>query len=427
MKNKNPKASSDTIAIIGLGYVGLPLAIEFGKIYPTIGFDINPKRIAELQKGFDHNEEIKDFKKSQFLNLTDNPSHLKKANIFIIAVPTPVDKYKKPDISILLKASELVAKAMKKGDIIIYESTTYPTCTRKECVPVLETISQLKFNHDFFVGYSPERINPADTIHTLTNITKVTSGSTQKSAQKINALYQSIINSTYLAPSIEVAEAAKAIENAQRDLNIAFVNELCIIFDKLGINTHEVLKTAQTKWNFLPFTPGLVGGHCISVDPYYLVHIANVYGYHPKVISSGRFINDYMPSFIAQKFIKLLIRQEINPRGAKVAIFGASFKENCKDIRNAKVFEVESELKDFGCKVQMYDSIINPHQALAEYQRQVLPLSQINHSFDAIILAIPHQEFLNFNYQSFLKKRGFIFDLKGVLKPKNECVPIFKL
>ena len=368
MQSPNPPSLKSTkIAIIGLGYVGLPLALEFGKKYPTIGFDINPKRIQSLQNSSDTNEQIHDFKTARFLTFSHDADSLKDANTYIIAVPTPVDTYKKPDISLLLDATKLIAQYLKKGDLVIYESTTYPTCTKKACVPLLESTSSLRFNEDFFVGYSPERINPGDTKHTLTNITKITSGSTPQAAATINALYQSIIKTTYLAPSIEVAEAAKAIENAQRDLNIAFVNELSIIFDKLNIPTFEVLKAAQTKWNFLPFTPGLVGGHCISVDPYYLTHISNEYGYHPKVISSGRFINDMMPSFIAQKLIKLLAKHQINPIGARIAIFGASFKENCKDIRNAKVFEVYSELREYGCEVQIFDPLVERDEVRALY------------------------------------------------------------
>ncbi len=405
----------DKIAVIGLGYVGLPLAIAFGKIYKTIGFDINQDRIKSLKNGVDSNEQIKDIKQSKFLNFSYEESSLKDCNIYIIAVPTPVDIYKKPDISYLLKASEMVGRMLKKGDIIIYESTTYPTCTNKECAPILEKASHLKLNTDFFIGYSPERINPGDPIYKLENITKITSGSTKEAALKINKLYKSIINNTYLAPSIEVAEAAKAIENAQRDLNIAFVNELCMIFDHLEINTHEVLKAASTKWNFLPFSPGLVGGHCISVDPYYLVHIANVYDYHPRVISSGRFINDLMPSFIAQKFIKLLAKHKINPLGARIGLFGASFKENCKDIRNAKVFEVESELKDFGCNVEMYDSLVCTQEVKKEYNITVKKLHEVDGMFDAFLVAIAHDEFLDFDYSKYLKSNGFIFDLKGIL------------
>lgn len=412
----------DKIAIIGLGYVGLPLAIEFGKKYSTIGFDINPTRIKELQEKKDKNEQILDFSSSSFLRFSHKEEDIKDCNIFIITVPTPVDIYKKPDITLLLSASKLVGKYLKKQDIVIYESTTYPTCTKKECVPVLEKTSSLVFNKDFFVGYSPERINPGDKVHTLKNITKITSGSSEESAQKINSLYQSIVDSTYLAPSIEIAESAKAIENAQRDLNIAFVNELSIIFDKLDIDTHEVLKAAKTKWNFLPFTPGLVGGHCISVDPYYLTHISNVYGYHPKVISSGRLINDMMPNFITQKTIKLLLQHKINPLHAKIAIFGASFKENCKDIRNAKVFEVYKELEEHGIKVEIFDSLVDVKEVKKFYGVQVFPISSLKNQYHAIIIAIPHQEFLEVNYQKFLTSNGLIFDIKGALQRNQKNI-----
>lgn len=415
----------DKIAIIGLGYVGLPLAIEFGKKYPTIGFDINSTRIEELKQHQDNNNQIIDFSSSSLLYFSNNPQDIKDCNIFIITVPTPVDSYKKPDISALLKASQIVGTFLKQNDIVIYESTTYPTCTKKECVPILEQNSNLIFNKDFFVGYSPERINPGDTIHTLQNITKVTSGSTKESAEKINTLYQSIVNNTYLAPSIEIAEAAKAIENAQRDLNIAFVNELSIIFDKLNIDTHEVLKAAKTKWNFLPFTPGLVGGHCISVDPYYLTHISNEYGYHPKVISSGRLINDMMPSFIAQKTIKLLTKHKISPIESKIAICGASFKENCKDIRNAKVFEVYNELKEYGANITIFDSLVNQDEVKHHYHQEVTPLKNIKQKYHVFIIAIPHEEFLHFDYQNYLLDNGFIFDIKGVLNKK--CENIYKL
>ncbi|WP_104697670.1 MULTISPECIES: nucleotide sugar dehydrogenase [unclassified Helicobacter] len=411
------------IAVIGLGYVGLPLAIEFGKKYPTIGFDININRIQSLKNFKDFNEQVTDFTESKMLYFTHQEEELRDANIYIITVPTPVDSYKKPDISLLLNATKCVAKYLKKQDIVIYESTTYPTCTKRECIPLLEEISHLKLNQDFFVGYSPERINPGDSTHTLTNITKITSGSNHISAKKINQLYKSIVKKTYLAPSIEVAEAAKAIENAQRDLNIAFVNELSIIFDRLGIDTSEVLKAAKTKWNFLPFTPGLVGGHCISVDPYYLTHISNEYGYHPKVISSGRFINDMMPSFIVQKVIKLLAKHQISPIGAKIAIFGASFKENCKDIRNAKVFEVLKEMQEYGCKVDIFDSLVDKDEVFQTYQVRLHHIEEIkNHTFDVCILAIPHQYFLDLNFDNFLQSNGFIFDIKGILKKKQKNI-----
>lgn len=412
----------DKIAIIGLGYVGLPLAIEFGKKYPTVGFDINNQRIQSLKESKDSNNEIKDFSESSMLYFSSKQEDLRDANIYIITVPTPVDSYKKPDITFLLEATKCVGKFLKKNDIVIYESTTYPTCTKKECVPLLEKTSNLTFNKDFFVGYSPERINPGDKNHTLTNITKITSGSTIESAQKINTLYKSIIKKTYLAPSIEVAEAAKAIENAQRDLNIAFVNELSIIFDRLGIETQEVLKAAQTKWNFLSFTPGLVGGHCISVDPYYLTHISNEYGYHPKIISSGRFINDMMPSFIVQKIIKLLAKHQINPIGAKIAIFGASFKENCKDIRNAKVFEVLKELQEYGCVVKIFDSLVDKNEVFETYHVNLSNLEELQDLFDVCLIAIAHNYLADFEYERILQPNGFIFDIKGFLPTQTKKV-----
>ncbi|CBG39918.1 nucleotide sugar dehydrogenase [Helicobacter mustelae] len=410
----------DKIAIIGLGYVGLPLAIAFGRHYPTIGYDINETRIKELQENFDRNGQVEDFASSKKLSFCKDRDSLKDCNIYIITVPTPIDAHKRPDISLLLGASRLVGEFLQKGDIVIYESTTYPTCTKKQCVPVLEDASGLVFNEDFFVGYSPERINPGDSLHTLENITKITSGSTKESAKKINTLYQSIVQDTYLAPSIEIAEAAKAIENAQRDLNIAFVNELSLIFDKIGVDTQEVLNAAKTKWNFLPFTPGLVGGHCISVDPYYLMHIAHEYGYHPKIITSGRLINDAIPSFIAQKTIKLLTQHKSNPLSAKIGIFGASFKENCKDIRNAKVFEVYKELKEYGVCVEIFDSLIDVKEAQSHYGIEVQKLDKLQGKYEALIIAIPHEEFLDFDYAGHLAENGFIFDIKGVLKKKTK-------
>lgn len=413
-----------TIAIIGLGYVGLPLALEFGKIYPTIGFDINPLRIKELQKHKDTNlqAKVEDFTKANLLVFSSKQDDLKKAHIYIIAVPTPIDAYKKPDISALLQASELVGRFLKKGDIVIYESTTYPTCTENNCVPILQNISGLIFNQDFFVGYSPERINPGDPKNTLTNIIKITSGSTDKIACEIDNLYASIIPAgTYLAPSIKVAEAAKAIENAQRDLNIAFMNELAIIFERLGIDTREVLKAAGTKWNFLPFTPGLVGGHCIGVDPYYLIHIAASFGYHPKIIAAGRYVNDLMPAFIAQKMIKLLSKNAIGALNANILILGITFKENCPDIRNSKVPEVRQELLDFGCNVHIYDPLANKEEVNKKYGFKTLDfhsLDQKQIQYDGIILAVAHTEFKNIDPCTLLSKNGVIYDLKGFFKSK---------
>lgn len=416
-----------TIAIIGLGYVGLPLAIEFGKLYPTIGFDTNSSRIQELQEHVDRNNQVDsiDFTHSTHLSFHHTPSNLAEANIYIITVPTPVDEYKTPDISALLEASEMVGKYLKKGDIVIYESTTYPTCTQSSCVPILQSCSKLVYNQDFFVGYSPERINPGDKKNTLTNIKKITSGSTKEIAKEIDALYASIISAgTYLAPSIEVAEAAKAIENAQRDLNIAFVNELAIIFDKLGIDTYQVLEAAGSKWNFLKFTPGLVGGHCIGVDPYYLTHIASKMGYHPKIISAGRQINDAMPVFIAQKMCKLLAKNHLEILGAKILLLGITFKENCKDIRNSKVPQVAKELQDFGCNVDICDPIADKSEVKKQYKLDIFNLPEIltnaaQKKYDGVILCVCHSEFKNLNIPSLIHKNSVIYDLKGFFELQN--------
>lgn len=416
-----------TIAIIGLGYVGLPLAIEFGKLYPTIGFDTNSSRIQELQEHVDRNNQVDsiDFTHSTHLSFHHTPSNLAEANIYIITVPTPVDEYKTPDISALLEASEMVGKYLKKGDIVIYESTTYPTCTQNSCVPILQSCSKLVYNQDFFVGYSPERINPGDKKNTLTNIKKITSGSTKEIAKEIDALYASIISAgTYLAPSIEVAEAAKAIENAQRDLNIAFVNELAIIFDKLGIDTYQVLEAAGSKWNFLKFTPGLVGGHCIGVDPYYLTHIASKMGYHPKIISAGRQINDAMPVFIAQKMCKLLAKNHLEILGAKILLLGITFKENCKDIRNSKVPQVAKELQDFGCNVDICDPIADKSEVKKQYKLDIFNLPEIltnaaQKKYDGVILCVCHGEFKNLNIPSLIHKNSVIYDLKGFFELQN--------
>ncbi|MDO7253807.1 nucleotide sugar dehydrogenase [Helicobacter cappadocius] len=419
--------SDKIIAIIGLGYVGLPLAIEFGKLYQTIGFDIDKNRIKELLEHKDKNDQVlnTDFQASNHLYFTHKHHEIQKADIYIITVPTPVDKYKTPDISALLQASKIVGEGLKKGNIVIYESTTYPTCTQQNCVPVLETSSNLIYNKDFFVGYSPERINPGDKQNTLTNIKKITSGSTKKIAEEIDALYSSIITAgTYLAPSIEVAEAAKAIENAQRDLNIAFVNELAMIFDKLGIDTYEVLQAASSKWNFLKFTPGLVGGHCIGVDPYYLTHIASKMGYHPKVISAGRQINDAMPVFIAQKMIKLLAKNYLEILNAKILLLGITFKENCKDTRNSKVPQVAKELLDFGCDVHICDPIADKAEVKKTYQIDIFDLPETfknaqETKYDGIILCVAHQEFKNISLPLLVHKNSVIYDLKGFLETKS--------
>lgn len=409
------------IAIIGLGYVGLPLAIEFGKKYQTLGFDIDLSRTQELQQQIDKTQQIdtQDFNSSHFLSFHSDLNTLQKANIYIITVPTPLDSFKNPDISHLINASKMIAPLLKKGDIVIYESTTYPTCTQNECVPVLEAYSHLKYNLDFFVGYSPERINPSDTSRKITEIQKITSGSTPEIALEIDALYSSIIPAgTYLTPSIEIAEMAKAIENAQRDLNIAFVNEVAMLCDKLEIPTYEVLKASSTKWNFIPFYPGLVGGHCISIDPYYLTHKANQLGLHTRVISAGRFVNDAMPHFIAHKFIKLLSQKGCKLLGAKVLILGVTFKENCNDIRNSKVFEVANELKDFGCDVILFDPLVEKQKVLEKYG-----FSLKNHleelqgfQFDGLLAAVAHTQFKSINFAPFLLAESVIYDLKGMLE-----------
>ncbi len=412
-----------TIAIIGLGYVGLPLAIEFGKKYPTLGFDINPTRIEELRNRFDRTHQINshDFQEAKFLSFHTDIQELKNAQIYIITVPTPLDEYKNPDISYLLNASKMIAPLLSSKDIIIYESTTYPTCTLKDCVPILEQYSSLKYNIDFFVGYSPERINPGDREHKLPDIKKITSGSTPEVAKEIDELYASIITAgTYLAPSIEVAEMAKVIENAQRDLNIAFVNEIALICDKLGIETQEVLKASSTKWNFLPFKPGLVGGHCISIDPYYLTHKAHELGYHPRVISAGRLVNDAMPSFVAQKLIKLMIAKDIKILGAKILILGVTFKENCNDIRNSKVFEVIDELIEYGCEITLLDPLAIPEEVSKLTSAPLYSnLSEIEKRFDGVLLAVTHREFEEINLASHTHNQSVIYDLKDVLKSSH--------
>ncbi|MCE3046643.1 nucleotide sugar dehydrogenase [Helicobacter kayseriensis] len=413
-----------TIAIIGLGYVGLPLAIEFGKHYPTLGFDIDHRRILELQSHIDKTHQIieQDFKDSHHLSFHSDLENLKDAQIYIITVPTPLDQFKNPDISYLQNASKSIAPLLKQGDIVIYESTTYPTCTRLDCIPILEQYSHLKFNIDFFVGYSPERVSPNDHAHKLTQIQKITSGSTQESAQEIDTLYSSIITAgTYLAPSIEIAEMAKAIENAQRDLNIAFVNEVAILCDALKIPTHEVLKAASTKWNFLPFSPGLVGGHCISVDPYYLTHKAQELGIHTRVISAGRLVNDAMPHFIAHKLIKLISQAHIPLFDARILILGATFKENCNDIRNSKIFEVAQELQEFGCKVTLLDPLADKDEVQSKHNLTLFhTLEELPRiSFDALLGAVAHDAFTPMDFTPFLHQNSVIYDLKGMLKSSH--------
>lgn len=408
----------DKIGIIGLGYVGLPLAVEFGKVIDVIGFDINKDRITELRKGFDRTREVdaNELKSSGKLTYSSDISDLKTVNFFIVTVPTPVDESKKPDLRPLISASKTVGSVLKKGDIVIYESTVYPGCTEEVCVPVLEQVSGLKFNKDFFGGYSPERINPGDKLHRVTTIKKVTSGSTPEVADKVDNLYRKIIKAgTHKASSIKVAEAAKVIENSQRDINIAFVNELALIFDRVGIDTHEVLEAAGTKWNFLPFKPGLVGGHCIGVDPYYLTHKAESLGYHSQVILAGRKINDNMGIYIANCVIKLMAKQDIAINKAKVLVLGVTFKEDCPDIRNSRVIDVINELKSFGTNVDVYD----PHADGAEVQHeyQLSTISSIETKYDAIVLAVGHKEFKDLDWKKLKHDKTVIYDVKGFLDP----------
>jgi UDP-N-acetyl-D-glucosamine/UDP-N-acetyl-D-galactosamine dehydrogenase len=406
-----------TIAIIGLGYVGLPLALEFGKKYPVIGLDINKDRIAELERGHDRTNESETAKFAEAKNLTFTSSveAIKAANVFIVTVPTPIDAFKKPDLSPLISASKTVGKVLKKGDVVIYESTVYPGCTEEDCVPILERESGLNFNVDFFCGYSPERINPGDKVNTLTKILKITSGSTPEVANFVDELYGSIIIAgTYKAPSMKVAEAAKIVENCQRDVNISFVNELALIFDRLGIDTHEVLEAAGTKWNFLKFKPGLVGGHCIGVDPYYMIHKAESTGYYPAVIGAGRRVNDGMGVFVANKVIKLMIKKGINIKGSKVLILGFTFKENCPDVRNTRVIDIYNELLEFGLEVEVYDPWANKEEVKHEYGIDLIE-SPTSNKYSAIVNAVAHKEFNELNLKTITTSDSVIFDSKGTL------------
>ena len=412
------------LAIIGLGYVGLPLAVEFGKKMMVIGFDINQKRIDELKLGIDVTLETteQELYEAKFLNYSANTEDLKVANCFIVTVPTPIDLHKRPDLTPLLKASETVGNVLKKGDVVIYESTVYPGATEEDCVPILEKHSGLKFNQDFVCGYSPERINPGDKEHRLTNIKKVTSGSTPEAADFVDTLYSQIITAgTYKAENIKVAEAAKVIENTQRDLNIALINELAIIFNKLGIDTQAVLDAAGTKWNFLPFKPGLVGGHCIGVDPYYLTHKAQAIGYHPEIILAGRRINDNMAAYIVRILIKEMINLDLSIHSEPVLIMGLSFKENCPDIRNTKVIDLIEELKKYNANVMVYDPCVNPYEVYKEYGIELIN-SLDNKKFNAILLSSPHNDFINMGYdaiKSMLNKNGILFDIKSVFSKKE--------
>ena len=409
------------IGIIGQGYVGLPLAIEFGKKYPTLGFDINKNRIDQLKKGVDHTNEAssKQLLNSEFLSFSSNINDINDCNIYIVTVPTPIDEFKTPDLKPLRAASQMLGEILKKGDIVIYESTVYPGCTEEVCVPILEESSNLIFNTDFYCGYSPERIVPGDKINTLTTIKKVTSGSTPEIAIFVDDLYSSIITAgTFKAASMKVAEASKAIENAQRDVNISFVNELALIFDRVGVDTQDVLDAAGTKWNFLKYKPGLVGGHCISVDPYYLAYKAENLGYHPEVILSGRRVNDNMSTFVANKMIKLLIKAGKQIMGSKILILGVTFKENCPDIRNSKVADVYHELKEFGLEVEAYDYEADSKEVKQEYGIQLL--DEIKDTYDGILLAVSHKKFSTINIESIKQDaKSIVYDLKGFL-PRNQ-------
>ncbi|MCC8198982.1 MAG: nucleotide sugar dehydrogenase [Tannerellaceae bacterium] len=414
------------IAIIGLGYVGLPLAVEFSKKYPVIGFDIDNKRINELIAGEDSTLEIEKKELSKVLKtdhlaqkglfLSSDPESISDCNIYIVTVPTPITAFKTPDLIPLKKATATVAHYLKKEDIVIYESTVYPGCTEEDCVPILEEKSGLIFNKDFFCGYSPERINPGDKKNRLTTIKKVIAGSTKETTRVINQLYSSIIQAgTYPVSSIKIAEASKAIENAQRDVNISFMNELALIFDKMNIDTKEVLEAAATKWNFLPFSPGLVGGHCIGVDPYYLLHKSQQLGYNPQVILSGRTVNDEMGRFVASKTLKLMIHHGIKIVGSKVLILGFSFKENCPDTRNTKVIDVVNELNEFGVKVDVYDPYVNKETVHKHYKINLLPDEPIFTNYDGIILAVAHEKFKHIDFSFIKKQHTILFDVKGIL------------
>ena len=412
------------LAIIGMGYVGLPLAVEFGKKRHVVGYDINVDRITQLQAGLDSTLEVSsdELSVAKYLEFSSKVECLKKCNCYIVTVPTPIDKHKRPDLAPILSASRLISSVLKKGDIVIYESTVYPGCTEQDCVPVLEAYSGLRFNIDFFCGYSPERINPGDKSHRVTDIKKVTSGSTFQIATLVDELYQEIITAgTYKAESIQIAEAAKVIENTQRDLNIALINELAIIFNMMGIDTEAVLNAAGTKWNFLPFRPGLVGGHCIGVDPYYLTHKAQEIGYHPEIILSGRRLNDYMGKYVAAQLVKALAKKQIRVDSARILIMGLSFKENCPDLRNTRVIDIIDELKEYQCCVDVYDPWVSSAEAKREYDISLLEYPD-NNIYDAIIIAVGHQQFKDMGPQalrSFGKMNHVIYDLKYIFA-KNE-------
>ena len=419
------------IAIIGLGYVGLPLARLFATKYPVVGFDINTERIKELQSGRDNTLEVEDDVLQAVLQessnmetglfCTNNLEDIKDCNFYIVTVPTPVDSTNRPILTPLYKSSETVGKVLKIGDVVIYESTVYPGVTEEECVPVLEKISGLKFNSDFFVGYSPERINPGDKEHTVEKILKVTSGSTPEIGIKVDQLYASVITAgTHLAPSIKVAEAAKVIENSQRDINIAFVNELAKIFNLMGIDTHDVLEAAGTKWNFLPFKPGLVGGHCIGVDPYYLAQKAQQYGYHPEIILTGRRMNDGMGKYVASEVIKLMVHKDIKVKGSKILVLGVTFKENCPDVRNTRAVDVINNLKSYGAEVTVFDPWASPTEVKHEYGMDTTK-EMPNGIYDAVVLTVAHEKFLQIGLRAMLSENGVLYDVKGVLKERVDA------
>ncbi len=423
MKNKI-QTKELTIAVIGLGYVGLPLAVEFGKHFPTTGFDINQARLKELCSGNDFTREVSadELGNAVHLDYTSNDQDLRDCQIYIVTVPTPINKYNQPDLTPLLKASASIAKTLKSGDIVIYESTVYPGATEEECVPVLEKISGLRFNHDFFCGYSPERINPGDKEHSVTTIKKVTSGSTPEIAELVDMLYKTIITAgTHKAASIKVAEAAKVIENTQRDLNIALINELALIFNKMEIDTEAVLEAAGTKWNFLPFRPGLVGGHCIGVDPYYLTHKAQAIGYHPEIILAGRRLNDGMGAYVVSQLLKTMIKRGIATKGAKVLVLGLTFKENCPDLRNTRVVDIVLELKEYGIDVDVYDPWVDNVEAQREYA--ITPVVDLEaNSYDGIIVAVAHAQFSEMGAEalrSLGKPEHVLYDLKYILKQEE--------
>jgi len=412
------------LGIVGLGYVGLPLAVEFGRNRPVVGFDINQRRINELKAGTDFTLETTsgELAAAKYLSFTTNAEDLRACNCYIVTVPTPIDQHKRPDLNPLIKASETVGKVLKNGDIVIYESTVYPGCTEEDCVPVLERQSGLKFNQDFFCGYSPERINPGDKEHRVTTIKKVTSGSTPGVADLVDALYNEIIVAgTHKAESIKIAEAAKVIENTQRDLNIALINELALIFNKMGIDTEAVLKAAGSKWNFLPFRPGLVGGHCIGVDPYYLTHKAQAIGYHPEIILAGRRLNDSMGAYVVAQLVKTMTKKRIQVESAKVLVMGLTFKENCPDLRNTRVVDIVAELKDYNCEVDVYDPWVTAEEAQREYA--ITPIAKpVSGAYDAIILAVAHQQFKDMGPTSIRdlgKSASILYDLKYVLSTKE--------